>query len=69
VIAHRLSTVRKATRIAVIENGTITEIGTHDELLQQSGTYQRLYNLQFSGNLAAVESGEAVLATGVEGIA
>ena len=69
VIAHRLSTVRKATRIAVIESGTITEIGTHEELLQQSGTYQRLYNLQFSGDAIAVENGEAVLATGVEGIA
>jgi len=69
VIAHRLSTVRNATRIAVIEGGMITEIGTHEELLQQSGTYQRLYNLQFSGDAAAVESGEAVLATGVEGIA
>jgi ATP-binding cassette, subfamily B, bacterial MsbA len=70
VIAHRLSTVRKATRIAVIESGVITEIGTHDDLLQQSGTYRRLYDLQFSDDgPMAVENGEAVLATGVEGIA
>jgi subfamily B ATP-binding cassette protein MsbA len=48
VIAHRLSTVRHATRIAVLENGRITDIGTHDELMQKSGTYQRLYNLQFA---------------------
>ena len=48
VIAHRLSTVRKANRIVVLEAGHITEIGTHEELLQLSGTYQRLYNLQFS---------------------
>jgi ATP-binding cassette, subfamily B, bacterial MsbA len=47
VIAHRLSTVRRATRIAVIEQGCITAIGTHDELLQISPTYQRLYQLQF----------------------
>ncbi|WP_213806909.1 ABC transporter ATP-binding protein [Granulicella sp. dw_53] len=70
VIAHRLSTVRRATRIAVIESGSITEIGTHEELLQQSGTYQRLYNLQFSGDeLAPGESDDVVMATGVEGIA
>jgi subfamily B ATP-binding cassette protein MsbA len=70
VIAHRLSTVRKASRIAVIEGGAITEIGTHEELLQQSGTYRRLYNLQFSDDgPMPVDGGEAVLATGVEGIA
>ncbi len=48
VIAHRLSTVRRATRIAVLEAGHITAIGTHDELLTTSSTYQRLYQLQFS---------------------
>jgi len=47
VIAHRLSTVRSADRIIVIENGAITDIGSHHELLQRFGTYQRLYNLQF----------------------
>ena len=47
VIAHRLSTVRRATRIAVIENGRITAIGSHEELLRISATYQRLYQLQF----------------------
>ncbi|MCU1323777.1 MAG: transporter related protein [Acidobacteriaceae bacterium] len=68
VIAHRLSTVRKASRIAVIEGGEITEIGTHDELLQQSGTYRRLYNLQFSDDDPARVETEAALAS-VEGIA
>ena len=47
VIAHRLSTVRRADRIAVIENGTIADIGTHEQLMQKLGTYRRLYELQF----------------------
>jgi subfamily B ATP-binding cassette protein MsbA len=47
VIAHRLSTVRRANRIAVLENGHITAIGSHEELLINSPTYQRLYRLQF----------------------
>ena len=70
VIAHRLSTVRRATRIAVIEHGEITEIGTHDELMQQSGTYRRLHNMQFSeDDFAAVANGDAPLVVGLEGIA
>jgi ATP-binding cassette, subfamily B, bacterial MsbA len=47
VIAHRLSTVRRADRIVVIENGTIADIGSHEELMQKLGTYRRLYDLQF----------------------
>jgi ATP-binding cassette, subfamily B, bacterial MsbA len=47
VIAHRLSTVRRANRIVVLEQGRITAIGTHEELLQTSPTYQKLYRLQF----------------------
>jgi subfamily B ATP-binding cassette protein MsbA len=48
VIAHRLSTVRRADRIVVIENGTIADIGTHEELMRRFGTYRRLYELQFA---------------------
>jgi len=47
VIAHRLSTVRRADRIAVIENGASADIGTHEELMQKLGTYRRLHDLQF----------------------
>ena len=47
VIAHRLGTIRRANRIAVLEDGRITAIGSHDELLSNSPTYQRLYQLQF----------------------
>ncbi len=58
VIAHRLSTVRRANRIAVLENGRITAIGSHDELLQISPTYQRLYHLQFmdAADIPALEA-------------
>jgi ATP-binding cassette, subfamily B, bacterial MsbA len=48
VIAHRLSTVRRADRIVVIENGTIVDVGAHEELMQKLGTYRRLYELQFA---------------------
>ncbi len=48
VIAHRLSTVRRADRIVVIENGTIADIGAHEVLMQKLGTYRRLYDLQFA---------------------
>ena len=46
LISHRFSTVRMADRIFVIDHGGITEQGTHAELLAQSGTYARLFNLQ-----------------------
>ena len=47
VIAHRLSTVRRADRIVVLENGTVSDEGTHEQLMEKLGTYRRLYNLQF----------------------
>ncbi|HEY4355605.1 MAG TPA: ABC transporter ATP-binding protein [Acidobacteriaceae bacterium] len=69
VIAHRLSTVRRADRIAVLERGRITELGSHDELLELGGTYSRLYNLQFGEDevIDAMDTDTEV--TGVEGTA
>jgi subfamily B ATP-binding cassette protein MsbA len=64
VIAHRLSTVRRADRIAVMEHGAITELGSHDELMANSGTYQRLYNLQF-GEADVVPEVDEVLPEGI----
>ncbi len=47
VIAHRLSTVQRASRIVVLAGGRIVEIGRHEDLLAGAGTYQRLYQMQF----------------------
>ncbi|HEX3816776.1 MAG TPA: ABC transporter transmembrane domain-containing protein [Chthoniobacterales bacterium] len=49
-IAHRLSTILSADQIVVMESGHIKEIGTHAELLEKSGYYRRLYDLQFNRN-------------------
>jgi subfamily B ATP-binding cassette protein MsbA len=48
VIAHRLSTVRRADVIVVMEAGRVIEMGTHTELLSKEGQYRKLYELQFA---------------------
>ena len=53
IIAHRLSTVREADKIVVLDQGQIVEVGNHEELLNQGGIYQRLHALQETGELLA----------------
>ncbi|MBQ6112199.1 MAG: ABC transporter ATP-binding protein [Synergistaceae bacterium] len=47
IIAHRLTTIRSADRILVLENGKFTQSGTHEELMRAGGLYSELYNMQF----------------------
>ena len=46
VIAHRLKTIAAANKIVVLEDGTLAEQGTHDELISQNGLYAKLWNIQ-----------------------
>jgi ABC-type multidrug transport system fused ATPase/permease subunit len=51
VIAHRLSTVREADKIVVLDKGQVVEVGSHQQLLSQGGIYHRLHSLQETGEL------------------
>lgn len=66
MIAHRLSTVKKADLICVLDQGRIVEIGRHDELVAKGGLYTRLHSTQFgiTGGYAAASTDEAVAVAG-----
>ena len=64
MVAHRLSTIQNADLILVLQNGKITEQGTHDKLLELGGTYKRLYEQQFRDDVD--EFARALIALGVK---
>jgi ABC-type multidrug transport system fused ATPase/permease subunit len=59
IIAHRLATIQRATRIVVLEDGRITESGSHAELLAMGGRYQHFYQQQYGSASAASVVGAA----------
>jgi ATP-binding cassette, subfamily B, bacterial MsbA len=65
IVAHRLSTIRGANRIAVMDDGWLVELGSHDELLARDGLYAKLYRLQFESREENGERDEQEEAAGV----
>ncbi|RUT10291.1 hypothetical protein DSM106972_007860 [Dulcicalothrix desertica PCC 7102] len=64
VIAHRLSTVQAADQIAVLDQGKVVEVGTHNSLLQKGGYYTRLYTMQFGAEDSEKQFAEVKLTNG-----
>ena len=60
VVAHRLSTIRRADCICVIEGGRVVESGTHAELMEQEGTYYKLGRRQMNASVDAAGEGSTV---------
>ncbi|MEM3026517.1 MAG: ATP-binding cassette domain-containing protein, partial [Thermoproteota archaeon] len=58
IIAQRLSTIRNADRIMILDDGEIVEFGTHGELMAKSGAYRRIYETQFLGRSLEIVSAE-----------
>lgn len=58
IIAQRLSTIRNADRIMILDDGEIVEFGTHEELMARSGAYRRIYETQFLGKSLEIVSAE-----------
>ena len=52
VVAHRLSTIKNADKIIVMDRGMVVEAGNHEELLERNGVYKMLHDIQFTGKPA-----------------
>lgn len=57
IIAHRISSLKHADEILVLENGSIAERGTHEQLIQNGGTYQKIYDIQFKDRQKVTQTG------------
>ncbi|MCM3663252.1 ABC transporter ATP-binding protein/permease [Mesobacillus subterraneus] len=57
IIAHRISSLKHADEILVLENGAIAERGTHEQLIKNGGTYQKIYDIQFKDRHKATQTG------------